>query len=314
MQNTRLYTTARDTRELVPVGSKTTMRIGGQARYFAELLTRDDVEQAVRFASEKKIPLILLGGGSNTIFADGVIEALVVRIKAEQMTVTGNRVTVQGGKILASMINELGEKGLDLSALTGIPGSVGGAIFGNAGQGPKGIWIEKFVIDVTIFLDGEWKTFTKEECGFAYRESIFKNWKGAPPPPSPLPPGGGTFAPIIWEATLEIPSGDPAAIHDNVEALLKKRFETQPHLKTAGSCFKAVGGTPAWQLIEKAGLRGYKVGGVEISTKHANFLTKSGDTGSFSDAKAVVEKVRETIPEGLEVEMRFIQEDGTTAF
>lgn len=288
-----------DIRELVPVGPKTTMRIGGQARYFAELMTREDVEQAVQFAREKNAPLILLGGGSNTIFADGIIEALVVRIKAEQMTVNGNRVTVQGGKILASMINELGQQGLDLSALTGIPGSVGGAIFGNAGQGPKGIWIEKFVIDVTIFLDGEWKVFSREECKFAYRESLFKHMQAQP---------------IIWEATLEIPSGDPAAIHDNIEALLKKRFETQPHLKTAGSCFKAVGGTPAWQLIDKAGLRGFKVGGVEISTKHANFLTKSEDTGSFNDAKAVVEKVRETIPEGLEVEMRFIQEDGSTAF
>ncbi|MBI5155913.1 FAD-binding protein, partial [Candidatus Peregrinibacteria bacterium] len=278
-----------------------------------ELITREDVEQAVRFASQKNIPLILLGGGSNTIFADGVIEALVVRIKAEQMDMSGNRVTVQSGKILASMINELGEQGLDLSALTGIPGSVGGAIFGNAGQGPKGVWIDSFVVNVTAFIGGEWKTFTKEECKFRYRESIFKNWAySATPLPNPLPRGEGI--PIIWEATLEIPSGDPAAIHDNVEALLKKRFETQPHLKTAGSCFKAVGETPAWQLIDKAGLRGLKIGGVEISAKHANFLMKSEDTGKFSDAKAIVEKVRETIPEGLEVEMRFIQEDGTTAF
>ncbi len=288
-----------DIRELVTVGSKTTMRIGGQARYFAELMTREDVEHAVLFASEKNIPLILLGGGSNTIFADGVIEALVVRIKAEQMNVDGNRVTVQSGKILASMINELGEGGLDLSALTGIPGSIGGAIFGNAGQGPKGVWIDSFVVNVTVYVDGEWKIFTREECEFVYRESLFKHLQKQP---------------IIWEVTLEVPSGDPVTIHDTVEALLKKRFETQPHLKTAGSCFKAVGGTPAWQLIEKAGLRGFKVGGVEISTKHANFLTKSEDTGSFRDAKAVVEKVKETIPEGLEVEMRFIQEDGSTAF
>lgn len=278
------------------------MRIGGKARWYGEIATREDVAQAAAFSLEKNIPLIVLGSGSNTVFADDTIEALVVRIKAEAVTRAGNRLTVQSGKNLAMLINECAEQGLDLSALTGIPGTLGGALFGNAGQGPKGTWLGAFVIDVTAFIDGEWKTLTKDQCIFRYRESIFKDTAH-----------GKNIPPVIWEATLEIPSGDPATIKKNVEALLQKRIETQPHVKTAGSCFKAVGGEPAWKLIDAAGLRGTRVGGVEISPKHANFLINAG-SGTFHDAKQIVQTVKDKIPAQLEVEMRFIEPDGSLAF
>ena len=150
--------------EFIPLGSKTTMRIGGKARYYADLMIKEDVENAFRFATEKGIPLIPLGGGSNTIFADDVIEALVVRIKAdavifvEAKRFASTKISVQSGKILASLINELAAENLDLSALTGIPGTVGGAIFGNAGQGPGGVWIDRYVESVTAFVcnSGQW--------------------------------------------------------------------------------------------------------------------------------------------------------------
>jgi UDP-N-acetylmuramate dehydrogenase len=289
-------------RENEKVGSKTTMRVGGTSRYFAELKTTQDVEEAVRFATEKGMPLIPLGGGSNTVFCDDTLNALVVRIKADDMTVDGRAVTVKAGKILASLINELGEKGLDLSALTGIPGTVGGALFGNAGQGPKGVWLDSFVESVTAYIDGEWKTLSKEDCAFRYRESGFKDRAH-----------GAANPPIIWEATLNVPAGEPAAVKGNVEALLKKRFETQPHLRTAGSCFKAVGGTPAWQLIDAAGLRGLTIGGAQVAEKHANFLLNVGNA-TYADLKAVVGKVKTSISEPLSVEMRFIEPDGTLAY
>jgi UDP-N-acetylmuramate dehydrogenase len=274
------------------------MRIGGTARYYAELQTKADVEEAVSFVREKNIPLLPFGSGSNTVFNDAETNALVVRLKEDVVRVDGNRVTVGCGKNLAMLINELGAQGLDLSALTGIPGTVGGAIFGNAGQGPKGTWIDAYVESVGAFFDGTWKLVPKAECGFAYRESVFKHES------SRL---------ILWEVTLNVPSGNPADIKANVESLLKKRIETQPHLKTAGSCFKAIGGTPAWQSIDAAGLRGYKVGGVEISQKHANFLINAGEA-TYGDAVAVVEKVKQAIPQNLEVEMRFIEPDGSIRF
>ncbi|OGJ55583.1 UDP-N-acetylenolpyruvoylglucosamine reductase [Candidatus Peribacteria bacterium RIFCSPHIGHO2_01_FULL_51_35] len=284
--------------ELVAVGSKTTMRIGGQARYYAEIATKEDAEEALRFSKEKNIPLIILGSGSNTVFADGVIEALVVRIKADKTSVEGNQIRVEAGKNLAMLINELAKQNLDLSALTGIPGTLGGAVFGNAGQGQKGIWIEYYVKDVTALIDGRWQTLPKAACEFKYRESVFKHMK------EPL---------ILWEVILEVPTRDRALVEAEVKVLLQKRIETQPHIKTAGSCFKAVGDTPAWKLIDAAGLRGTKIGDVQIAEKHANFLLNIGKA-NYEDAKAIVKKVKKTITEPLDVEMRFIEPDGSLAF
>ncbi len=275
---------------------KTTMRIGGIARYFAELMTKDDAEAALQYSGKQQLKFLPLGSGSNTIFADEV-NALVVQVKHTITDVAGDMVTVGAGKNLAMLINELALLGLNLSALTGIPGTVGGAIFGNAGQGPKGVWIDSFVESVTVF-DGAWKTLSQSECAFRYRESVFKDSE------KPL---------LIWEAVLKLPKADPVAIKTTIETLLKKRIETQPHLKTAGSCFKAIGQTPAWKLIDAAGLRGYKVGGIEVSPKHANFLINVGEA-TYADAVSVVEAVQEKIPENLEVEMRFVEPDGTLRF
>lgn len=283
--------------EHVSVGSKTTMRIGGSVRYFAELMNQNDAEEAIAFAKEHQIPFIVLGSGSNTIFDDSEIQAFVARIKNTDVSVEGSRVRVSGGKNLAMLINELAKQNLDLSPLTGIPGTLGGAIFGNAGQGPKGIWIGSFVKEVTVYVDGAWKTFDHDACGFSYRESMFKHCRG------PL---------VIWEVVLDVPSRPQANIEAEVQTLLQKRIETQPHLKTAGSCFKAKDGTPAWQLIDQQGMRGYKVGDVQIAEKHANFLLNTGKA-SFHDAKKIVDDVRSKIP-GLEVEMRFVKEDGTLEF
>ncbi len=283
----------------IPLAGKTTMRIGGTARYFADLTSTQEAEEAWAFAIDKDIPLIVLGNGSNSIFHDGEIRALVVRIKAEKVEIDGNDVTVQTGKNLPMLINELAAKDLDLSPLTGIPGTVGGALFGNAGQGPAGIWIDHYVTSVTAYIEGQWKTFSKADCDFAYRGSVFKH--------------GPDHNPILWEATLSVPTRAHAAVRADIEALLQKRIETQPHVKTAGSCFKAVGETPAWKLIDAAGLRGHQIGGVQIAEKHANFLLNTG-SATYEDAKQIVELVQKTVSEPLDVEMRFFEEDGSLEF
>lgn len=273
------------------------MRIGGNARYYAELTSREDVEEAWRTARRLGIPLIVLGGGSNTIFADGTINALIVRIAASNVRIETSAVTVEAGKNLAMLINELAVEDLDLSPLTGIPGTVGGAIFGNAGQGPKGIWIDAFVQSVTVFIDGKWETLPRAECGFTYRESIFKNMK---------------VAPILWQTVLQMPNRAAKEIQADIERLLQQRMETQPHVKTAGSVFKAIGETPAWKLIDAAGLRGKKFGGIEISQKHANFFLNDGG-GTFADVHTAIQKVKEVVAEPLAVEMRLYSQTGSIA-
>lgn len=299
-------------REQESLKGKTTMRIGGSARFYADLTSKEDVEEAVRFATEQKVPLIVLGGGSNTIFADGTIDALVVRISAsdvnnlESLVTNHQSLVVQSGKNLPQLINELAAEGLDLSPLTGILGTVGGAVFGNAGQGPTGVWIDRFVESVTFFHEGAWQIFDRNQSNFRYRESFFKDHSQS----SQLI---AHSSPIIWETTLTIPRNDPATIQTEIEKLLKRRIETQPHVKTAGSCFKAVGSTPAWQLIDAAGLRGAREGGVVISEKHANFLINDKD-GTFEDAVKIVNDVKVKLKEPLSVEMRFVKNDATLEF
>lgn len=285
------------------------MKIGGTARYFAALKTKDDVEGAYQFSREKNIPLILLGAGSNTIFADGTIEALIAKVTAESLNIEKNSITVEAGKYLAVLINELAEKNLDLSPLTGIPGTIGGAIFGNAGQGFGGTWIDSFIESVEVFewkeQSGKWKVYSKEECKFGYRTSVFKSFSSL---------HFALSTPLIWSATLRIPSRPREEIKAKVEQLLKKRIETQPHVKTAGSCFLSKSKEePAWKLIDAAGLRGHKIGGVEVSPKHTNFLINTGEA-TFADAKAIVEHIQKTVPTELHIEMRFIGNDGSLAF
>jgi len=284
--------------ENISLRSKTTMKIGGVARYYAELKTKEEVGEAAQFAKEKGIPLILIGGGSNTIFADSTINALIVKIAAEKVTIEKNTVSVEAGKYLATLINELAEKDLDLSPLTGIPGTLGGAIRGNAGQGFGGIWIDTYIESVDVFVNGEWETLTKEKCEFTYRTSRFKTMN----------------SPIIWSCVLRIPTRSKEEVKPEVERLLKKRIETQPHVKTAGSCFLSVSKEfPAWKLIDAAGLRGHRIGDIEISEKHANFLINTGNA-TFQDAKNLVEYIQATVPEKLHVEMRFIEEGGDLAY
>jgi len=289
--------------EHVPLRPKTTMRIGGTARYFAELKTQEDVSEAFEFSRSNNVPLFVLGAGSNTIFADGEISALVVQIRNDQCLIDNDHVTIGAGANLASVVAKLANAGLDLSSLSGVPGTVGGAIFGNAGQGPTGVWIDSFVETVTICVDGQWKVMTKAECGFGYRESAFKR-----PATSDQRPA------LIWEATLKIPQGDSAKIKATIEEMLKKRAAAQVAARTAGSCFKAAGDVPAWKLIDAAGLRGLTIGGIQISPKHANFLVNLESKGTFADAVKIVEQVKKTITVPLEVEMRFIDKDGTMRF
>ena len=302
--------------------NKTTMKIGGVARYFAEPESKEDVEEAYKFAQENNLPLIALGAGSNTIFADGTIEALVVRIKASSVTLSSSKdvskddtITIESGKNLAQLINELADQGLALSPLTGIPGTVGGAVVGNAGQGPNGKWIDSFVESVTVFESGKWKTLSKEDCEFGYRESVFKKLTAFAKATAVKKVKSEKLKVfIVWSVELVVPKRDSEEIKSDIEQMLQKRIADQPHVLTSGSCFKAsADGTPAWKLIDKAGLRNLKIGGVHISEKHANFLINE-ENGGFKDVCKIIETVKSKAPDVGEVEMRLVGEDGKMIF
>ncbi len=289
----------------VAIGGKTTMKIGGTAKYYVDLFSRTDVEQASALAAKENIPFLILGGGTNTVFADGEVRAVVGRIGTKEWHVHDHVITAQAGVSTAVLINELALLGFDLSALAGIPGTIGGAVFGNAGQGPSGIWIDHFVHSVTVYDHGQWHKYTKAECRFRYRESLFKD-QAHERDSHDLPP-------VIWEVELIAPRLDTELVQREVENSIKKRIATQPHRQTAGSCFKAVETKPAWQLIDDAGLRGFAIGGVRVSEKHANFLISSPGA-TYNDAVTLVEEVRRRVAAPLQVEMRFIEPNGSVKF
>ena len=135
--------------------------------------------------------------------------------------------------------------------------------------------------------------FTAGDCAFGYRESIFKHLDH----------------PLLWKTTLSVPSRAAKEIESDINTLLKKRSIAQPFTRTAGSCFKAMNGTPAWKIIDAAGLKGAKVGDLQVSDKHANFLINTGN-GTYDDAKSLVTEIREKTGSPLELEMRFIEESG----
>ena len=287
-----------DIQENVSLAPKTTMQIGGNALYYADLYKPEECEEAIAFAIEKEIPLILLGGGSNTIFEDGTIQALVVRVAADKIEINGNEVKIECGKNLPDLVDELAKKGLDLSVLTGIPGSLGGAIVGNAGQGPKGAWIDSYINKVNVFTEDGWEEMQKSKCHFGYRESVFKHTEKTN---------------IIWSSTLTLPPADPETIKETIKEGLHSRMASQPFTMTAGSCFKALNGVPAWKYIDAAGLKGRQEGGVQVSEKHANFLINK-DNGTYRDAVSLVQTIEGFVGEPLDVEMRFIKKNGSTEF
>jgi UDP-N-acetylmuramate dehydrogenase len=155
------------------------------------------------------------------------------------------------------------------------------------------------LIEVEVFDGGSWKTFKRAEGGFGYRDSVFKKMPGV----------------LIWEAVFSPPRRPSAEIEAEIKKLLQHRKEAQLFGRTAGSCFKGLpDGTPAWKLIDAAGLRGLKSGGVQISEKHANFLVNFDGKGTFSDAVAIVDKVRSSVPQLKGVEMRFVESDGKVRY
>ena len=275
---------------LIPLGSKTTMRIGGKARYYADILTRKDVEEAWRFASAATtpgsslpsaslpgIPLIVLGGGSNTVFADGVVNALVVRLKNDGMTVDGNIINVGAGKILASLINDLAKHSLDLSTLTGIPGTIGGAVIMNAGC--HGATISDVVEEVcTLMPNGEMRTRHSAECAFGVRHSVFQH-----------------ESELILSARLALAPGAVRTIRERMQRHITERRARQPlQYANCGSVFRNPPKDVAWKLIAEAGLRGLWCGGAQVSEKHTNFIVnRNGATAA--DIVALVDIVQREV-------------------
>ncbi len=264
-----------------PLANKTTMRVGGAARIYAEPATRDDLQLLVKAARVQGVEIRFLGRGSNLIIADEGVDALVISLtKPEwaEFTVTGaGRVRVGAGLRLKNLCGLAAKAGLvGFEFLEGIPGNVGGALRMNAGA--MGGWMFDVVEEVEMMtLAGETRTVPKAELHVAYRrcEELLE-------------------AIAIGAVLRPSASADKEAVGRQIDVYRKKRQESQPREPSAGCIFKNPEGGSAGQLIDEAGLKGERVGGAEVSPVHGNFVVNR-DNASGRDVVDLVRKVRSTV-------------------
>lgn len=262
--------------ELAPY---TSFKIGGYANGLLEIKTRDSLISAVLAARNFGLPFFILGGGSNVLFSDSGYDGFVLVVKRGNLRIecsTEDKVGVvyaEAGVSLSKLVNEAYKNGLTgLEWAIGIPGTVGGAVRGNAGA--FGLSIGDIIKEVEVFdIDiDEIRNLKRKDCKFAYRSSIFKNNKNL----------------IILSVVLVLRNEDRLRIKKGMDNNLNYRKITQPlNFPSSGSIFKNPRGVSAGFLIEKCGLKGKRIGQVKFSDVHANFIVNLGE-GKAKDVMKLI--------------------------
>ena len=277
-----------------PLMNYTYTKTGGPADWLAFPETIDQVKELVDYVREHKMGLTVLGNASNLIVGDGGIDDLtIILTRLNKIEVHDNKVTAQAGASYIATTEAARDSeltGLEFAA--GIPGSIGGAVFMNAGA--YGGETKNVVSEATVMLpDGTIKHFTNEELDFGYRHSSIQENNG-----------------VVLDATFALEPGKYDDIKARMDDLNERREAKQPlDLPSCGSVFKRPEGYYAGKLIHDAGLQGYTSGGAQVSTKHAGFIVNI-DHGTAADYVNVIHHVQKTVKEkfgvDLETEVRII--------
>lgn len=275
----------------------TTFKIGGPARVLIEAKSDEEVLKLVRVFDEMKEDYLIIGNGSNLLITDAGIERPVIVLDKNFSNITTiDEVTLyaEAGASLKSLANKALELGLGgLEAISGIPGTVGGAVYMNAGA--YGSEIKDVVSKIRYIKDDSIAELDASEANFAHRRSIFQD-KGY----------------IILGAYFKLEKKDKKDIEEEQRDYTQRRKDKQPlEYPSAGSVFKRPEGYYASKLIEDAGLKGLSVGGAMVSKKHSGFIINTG-SASFDDVVTLIEKVKAIVLEkfavSLEEEIRIINE------
>ena len=245
-----------------PMASHTTFRIGGPADYFVLPETVEELAEILKLCKEGNVPYFILGNGSNLLVGDKGFRGVVVQLykNFDGMTIEGTTVTAKAGAMLVRVAKESGKAGLTgLEFASGIPGTIGGAMVMNAGA--YGGEMKDVVTAVTVLTkDGEIKKLSGEEMNFRYRGSVVEDEDY-----------------IVLEAVMELKEGNLEEIQARMAELTLQRKTKQPiEFPSAGSTFKRPEGYFAGKLIQDAGLRGFQVGGAQVSEKHCGFVINAG--------------------------------------
>ncbi len=276
----------------------TTMRVGGPADIFVEAKDVATMTALMRAARAAGVPVTVLGRGSNVIVADAGIRGLVVLSRAEGCRIEGDRLIAEAGLPLAKAATQAQRAGLSgLEFGLAIPGTVGGAIWGNAGA--HGSDIASVLESVTVLrVDGAEATEPASALALKYRDSRIKGTAGR------------SAGDLILTATFRLNLAHPGAVKARLDEILRWRQEHQPLNKpSAGSVFRNPPGDSAGRLIDECGLKGTRVGGAAISDKHANFIVNEG-RATASEIRRLGDMAREAVRTrfgvDLEYEIRFI--------
>lgn len=263
-----------------PLAPMTTWRIGGPAELLANPVDVDDVRRAVVWANGRKLTWRVLGNGSNLLVADGGVRGLVLRVRKalDGLDMVGSTVVVGAGASFPALAHAAADRGLaGIEFGAGIPGCVGGAIVMNAGW--HQFEIGNVVKNVSYLEDdGLVLDYRHDSCRFGYRTSTFRGRRG-----------------VVLSAELALTPDDPEAVRDRLAHFSESRKANQPtELPSCGSVFLKPEGDFAGRLIEAAGLKGRRIGGIEVSGKHANFFVNVGG-GTAKDALALIELVEHEV-------------------
>ena len=259
-----------------------TMRVGGPADLFAEVRNLFELRGIVRFARTRDIPLFLIGRGSDLVISDAGIGGLVVVVRAAAHRLEGDRLTADAGLQMAktaTVSKNAGLSGLEFGLA--IPGTVGGAVWANAGAhgaDVRGVLAEALVVDA----EGEERALGPAELGMAYRETNLKHSRPGRPD-------------VVLQATFALEPTDSDTIAERLGDIRRWRQEHQPiGQKSAGSVFRNPEGESAGRIIDELGLKERRLGGAMVSPKHANFIVNTGDA-TAADVRGLAELVRETV-------------------
>ncbi len=264
----------------------TTFQLAGKVKKLLKPANVNELAEIIQMFHQDGEHFKIIGGGSNTIIRDGANVPLVSTTRLKKMKFDGNYVFVESGVNLSTIVAESAKRGLSgIEFASGIPGTIGGAVFMNSGA--FGGEISHHLQSIFIVNEkGETKEVRASDVEFSYRDSSFHNEK-------------------MWVAgcVLKLDYSMPSEVKNKVEKFLEEKRKSQPlSMPSVGCIFKNPEGDYAARLIDVAGLKGFRVGGVMVSTKHAGFFVNIGEA-TFNDFKAVYMRVQKEVKEKLGVEL-----------
>ena len=272
-----------------PLATRTSFGIGGPAEFFVESGRVEALERLINGCVERSIPYLLLGAGTNLLIADAGVEGLVIRVVNRDHSIEGMRVRAGAGlkmMRLARIVADANLRGFEFAI--GVPGTVGGAVYQNAGC--WGREMNDVLVDVAGFVPGDGQqTWSKKDLHLSYRTSALRE--------------GPLHGALVVGATVQLERGDGEEAKRLMAKLTAERNETQPiKTKNCGSVFKNPPGDSAGRLVQAAGLKGLRQGAAAVSTLHGNFIVNEGGA-TAKDVAALIARVRTEVKRRFNIEL-----------